>query len=86
MVSPLQNNDELPIEVLDDDRASFWWRTIERVYTHHLCRWRKLRRAAHEGFNVRACEDYQPLQEKESARLVHHMLEEPKEWDNHLKR
>ncbi|CAL1709871.1 unnamed protein product [Somion occarium] len=48
--------------------------------------WRKLRRAAHEGFNVRACEDYQPLQEKESARLVNHMLEEPDNWDDHLKR
>ncbi|KAI0072587.1 cytochrome P450 [Panus rudis PR-1116 ss-1] len=48
--------------------------------------WRRLRRAAHEGFNVRAVQTYQPLQEKESVRLVHHLLTEPENWDTHLKR
>lgn len=48
--------------------------------------WRKMRRAAHEGFNVRASTSYQPLQEKESALLVSHMLQDPNGWDDHLKR
>ncbi|PSR85636.1 hypothetical protein PHLCEN_2v5365 [Hermanssonia centrifuga] len=45
-----------------------------------------MRRAAHEGFNVRASTSYQPLQEKESALLVSHMLQDPNGWDDHLKR
>ena len=45
-----------------------------------------MRRAAHEGFNVRASSAYQPLQEKESALLVSHMLRDPHNWDDNLKR
>ncbi len=48
--------------------------------------WRKRCRAAHEGFNVRSSTSYQPLQEKESALLVSHMLQDPNGWDDHLKR
>ncbi|EIM88908.1 cytochrome P450 [Stereum hirsutum FP-91666 SS1] len=48
--------------------------------------WRKLRKAAHEGLNVRAAEAYQPLQEKDAAVLVADLLKEPLYWDDHLKR
>ncbi|TDL16829.1 cytochrome P450 [Rickenella mellea] len=48
--------------------------------------WRRMRRAAHEGLNIRASETYQPLQEEESAVLVSNLLQEPDEWDDHLKR
>lgn len=45
-----------------------------------------MRRAAHEGFNIRASTAYQPLQEKESALLASHMLRNPMRWEEHLKR
>ncbi|THU86529.1 cytochrome P450 [Dendrothele bispora CBS 962.96] len=48
--------------------------------------WRKLRKAAHEGMNVRASEAYQPLQEMEAAVLVDNVLKDPEGWDDHLKR
>ncbi|KAF5343067.1 hypothetical protein D9758_011141 [Tetrapyrgos nigripes] len=48
--------------------------------------WRKLRKASHEGLNVRASEVYQPSQEKEAAVLVDNMLKDPISWDDHLKR
>ncbi|KAJ7122958.1 cytochrome P450 [Mycena epipterygia] len=48
--------------------------------------WRKLRKAAHEGLNVRASEAYQPLQEKEAAVLVDNLIKDPEAWDDHLKR
>jgi hypothetical protein len=51
-----------------------------------IYRWRKLRKASHEGLNVRASEAYQPLQEKEAAVLVDNMLKDPNSWDDHLKR
>ncbi|KAJ3558856.1 hypothetical protein NM688_g680 [Phlebia brevispora] len=48
--------------------------------------WRRLRRAAHDGLNARASVAYQPLQEKESAQLLVHMLKDPENWDVNLKR
>ncbi|KAJ7081461.1 cytochrome P450, partial [Mycena crocata] len=48
--------------------------------------WRKLRKAAHEGLNVRASEAYQPLQEIEAVVLVDNLIKEPDFWDDHLKR
>jgi len=48
--------------------------------------WRKLRRAAQEGLNVRASEKYQPLQQQEAAVLVTNMIREPESWDSHLRR
>jgi len=49
-------------------------------------RWRRLRRAAHEGLNVRVSGNYQPLQENEAAALVANLLQNPDAWDDHLKR
>lgn len=45
-----------------------------------------MRRATHESFNTRKAGYYQPLQEKEAALLVYHMLCQPEDWDNHFKR
>ncbi|KAF5343047.1 hypothetical protein D9758_011152 [Tetrapyrgos nigripes] len=47
---------------------------------------RRLRKAAHEGFNIRASEAYQPIQEKEATVLVHNLLQDPNSWDDQLKR
>ncbi|PSR77908.1 hypothetical protein PHLCEN_2v7650 [Hermanssonia centrifuga] len=49
-------------------------------------RWRRLRRIAFGGFTVRASVDYQPMQERESARLVAHLLRDPMQYDDHFKR
>lgn len=45
-----------------------------------------MRRAAHEGLNVRAAEKYKLLQEIEAARLVANLLHDPDNWDVHFKR
>lgn len=45
-----------------------------------------MRRAAHEGLNVRAADKYKPLQETEAARLVFNLLRDPENWDDHFKR
>ena len=48
--------------------------------------WRKLRKAAHEGLNIRAAEKYQPLQELEAATMVIDMINDPDHWNDHFKR
>ncbi|KDR81197.1 hypothetical protein GALMADRAFT_116228 [Galerina marginata CBS 339.88] len=48
--------------------------------------WRKLRKAGHEGMNIRAAEKYQPLQEVEAVEMVAAIIKEPDHWDDHLKR
>ncbi|KAF5374224.1 hypothetical protein D9758_004661 [Tetrapyrgos nigripes] len=48
--------------------------------------WRKMRKAAHEGFNIRTSEAYQPLQEKEAVVLVDNLLKDANSWVDHLKR
>ncbi|KAJ6573863.1 cytochrome P450 [Mycena vulgaris] len=47
--------------------------------------WRKMRRASHEAFNLRASEKYQPDQCKEAALNVLDLLNEPELWVDHLK-
>ena len=48
--------------------------------------WRKLRKAGHEGLNIRAAEKYQPLQELEAATMVIDMIKDPDHWNDHFKR
>ena len=48
--------------------------------------WKKLRKAGHEGLNIRAAEKYQPLQEVEAATMVIDILKDPDHWDDHLRR
>ncbi|KAF5343046.1 hypothetical protein D9758_011155 [Tetrapyrgos nigripes] len=48
--------------------------------------WQKMRKAAHEGLNIRASEVYRPLQEKEAAILVDNMLKDPNSWDDHMEK
>lgn len=45
-----------------------------------------MRRATHEGMNVRAAEKYKPLQEIEAVRLVTNFLHDPDSWDGHFRR
>lgn len=45
-----------------------------------------MRRAGHEGFNFRAAEKYKPVQAREAAFGALRILENPNDWDNHLKR
>ncbi|KAJ7843627.1 cytochrome P450 [Mycena olivaceomarginata] len=47
--------------------------------------WRRLRRAAHEGLNIRAAEKLQPQQEREAATLAAYIIRDPDEWEEHLK-
>lgn len=47
-------------------------------------RWKKLRRAAHDGFKVSSL--YEPIQEREASSLVKSLIEEPELWDDHFKR
>ena len=49
-------------------------------------RWRKLRRTASEGMNARSSAQYKPLQEKEAALLAGHLIRDPDQWDDHLRR
>lgn len=49
-------------------------------------RWKRMRRAAHEGFSGRAADTHQPMQEQEAARFVRHIIEDPQNWDHHLRR
>ncbi|KAJ7834053.1 cytochrome P450, partial [Mycena olivaceomarginata] len=45
----------------------------------------QMRRASHEGFNLRASEKYQPSQFKEAAMNILDLINEPNLWVNHLK-
>ncbi|KAJ7139436.1 cytochrome P450 [Mycena epipterygia] len=47
--------------------------------------WRKMRRASHEAFNLRASEKYQPDQCKEAAMNVLDLLDNPERWVDLLK-
>jgi hypothetical protein len=49
-----------------------------RLHTYLAsCSWTKLRKAGHEGLNIRAAEKYQPLQEVEAAAMVVGIMKEP---------
>ncbi|KAF7791403.1 hypothetical protein EIP86_002417 [Pleurotus ostreatoroseus] len=47
--------------------------------------WRNFRRAAHEGFGVRAAQLYQSLQEIEAAVLAARILKDPEGFDEYFK-
>ncbi len=51
-----------------------------------IFRWRRMRRVAHETFNVHASERFRPMQEREAALLVANILQEPKRWSYYCKR
>ncbi|THV02578.1 cytochrome P450 [Dendrothele bispora CBS 962.96] len=48
--------------------------------------WRRVRKLAHENLNNRACAYVQPFQEREAATLALTMVDDPANWDDHLKR
>ena len=45
-----------------------------------------MRRAGHEGFNLRASEQYQPMQAREAGLTVLDLLAQPDTWEDRLKR
>ena len=45
-----------------------------------------MRRAAHEGFNVRASVAYQSIQEQQAVLLACDLLEDDNNWDEHIRR
>jgi hypothetical protein len=47
--------------------------------------WRKMRRASHEGFSTRACEQYQPALLRGAALNILEMTRTPDAWLDHLK-
>ncbi|KAF9463397.1 cytochrome P450 [Collybia nuda] len=54
------------------------------LLNHRSSKWRRMRRAVHEGLNVQAAEKYRPLQEIEASRLVNNLLRDPDNWDDHF--
>ncbi|KDR82192.1 hypothetical protein GALMADRAFT_276748 [Galerina marginata CBS 339.88] len=49
-------------------------------------RWKRMRRAAHDGLSIKAAENYTPLQEKEAIHLLHGLLHEKGRIDPQLRR
>ena len=45
-----------------------------------------MRRPASEGLNARSSAQYKSLQEGEAALLTGHLIRDPDQWDDHLKR
>ncbi|KAI0052742.1 cytochrome P450 [Auriscalpium vulgare] len=56
------------------------------VFTRYSDIWRRMRKAAHEGLNKGVVRDFHTTQTKEALLLAIGGLEEPKEWDKHLRR
>ncbi|KAF8191536.1 cytochrome P450 [Mycena galopus ATCC 62051] len=54
-------------------------------FTRYGEQWKKMRRVAHEGL-IRVASSYAPIQEREAAVLVKHLIEEPNSWDHNLRR
>lgn len=48
--------------------------------------WRRLRKAAHEGLNKGLVHQFHPIQHLEGVLLACGLLEEPHNWDGHLRR
>jgi len=49
-------------------------------------RWRRMRKASHEGFNKAVVHRYHPFQFRESVLLTSSLIAKPADWDNHLRR
>lgn len=45
-----------------------------------------MRKAGHEGLNIRAAEAYYPLQEREAIVAAQGVLQDATDWDNQMKR
>ncbi|KAI0088550.1 cytochrome P450 [Irpex rosettiformis] len=46
--------------------------------------WRRFRRAAHEGFSIRAVEKYQPIQAEAAAIAMLRTVAHPEDWEHNL--
>jgi cytochrome P450 len=56
------------------------------VFTRYNDLWRRLRKAAHEGLNKGLVHQFHPIQHLEGVLLACGLLEEPHNWDGHLRR
>ncbi|KZT29047.1 cytochrome P450 [Neolentinus lepideus HHB14362 ss-1] len=54
--------------------------------SHYTDTWRRLRKAAHEGFHKGVVHRYQPTQFKEAVLLTSGVLSDPDSWEAHLRR
>lgn len=49
-------------------------------------RWKRFRKAAHQGINIRAAEAYYGIMEREASLLVKELHKDPDSWDDHFQR
>ncbi|RDX52873.1 cytochrome P450 [Lentinus brumalis] len=56
------------------------------VFQDYGDRWRRMRRAAHEGLHSGVVKDYYPIQTLEAAILLEDMIRAPNDWDRHMRR
>src|SRR5277367_4734983 len=63
-----------------------WVLMLHGAYSNRLKRFRRMRRATHDTFSPRPAEQFRPLQEKESVRLVSELLQNPGDWESILQK
>ncbi|KAI0700497.1 cytochrome P450 [Cerioporus squamosus] len=56
------------------------------VFQEYGDRWRRMRRAAHEGLHTGVVKDYYPIQTIEAAILLKAMVRASYDWDKHMRR
>jgi len=82
------------VERIDGGIRALWWPVSFAAndiwqYTHLAetsSRWRRMRRAAHEGLNKGVADNYYPQQTTEAVLLAHGGLTNPDAWDQHVRR
>ena len=50
------------------------------------CRWRRMRRIAHEALTMKNAPKYHPIQQYEAIILVNDLINNPYNWSEHLQR
>lgn len=50
------------------------------------CRWRKMRRVAHEGLHKQVVVEYQPVQTHEAIELLAELVKDPDNWEGYMRR
>ena len=59
---------------------------IAILFMQNGSRLRRVRRAAHEGFNIRAVTKYHSVMAKEAALATLRMFKDPEAWQAHVSR
>ncbi|TFK80623.1 cytochrome P450 [Polyporus arcularius HHB13444] len=58
---------------------------IFMIFSGYTEVWRKMRRAGHEGFSLRASEQYQPMHIREAGLTVLDIIQRPDAWDDRMR-